>query len=247
MYEQSAAKLRLEPARLGRHDQPGIGHAEQLIDRRGVQRERHGGLAGVHPALKLPSSPDAADKLDSRIAPWIGDPQYRSQHPVLEQGDIKRAQRIIGLGCGALSELEAVPRPRQVKAEDAWSVGLRISGVAEFADTGKLGQKLRLSLASQVLDESVIGQEPDLACGEKRSQKPVVHLITGVMEVGLAPLESRPQRARRAMVPVGESGGMQLVLHSPFGGRINRAFGLALRKRFCRSFGFELQAAKISR
>jgi ATP-dependent helicase Lhr and Lhr-like helicase len=40
-----------------------------------------------------------------------------------------------------------------------------------------------------------------------------------------------------------ESGGMQLVIHSPFGSRVNRAWGLALRKRFCRSFNFELQAA----
>jgi ATP-dependent Lhr-like helicase len=40
-----------------------------------------------------------------------------------------------------------------------------------------------------------------------------------------------------------ESGGMQLVLHSPFGSRLNRAWGLALRKRFCRQFNFELQAA----
>ncbi len=40
-----------------------------------------------------------------------------------------------------------------------------------------------------------------------------------------------------------ESGGMQLVIHAPFGGRINKAWGLALRKRFCRSFNFELQAA----
>src|SRR5437867_4279854 len=40
-----------------------------------------------------------------------------------------------------------------------------------------------------------------------------------------------------------ESGGMQLVIHSPFGIRVNRAWGLALRKRFCRSFNFELQAA----
>ena len=40
-----------------------------------------------------------------------------------------------------------------------------------------------------------------------------------------------------------EAGGMQLVLHAPFGGRINRAWGLALRKRFCRTFDFELQAA----
>ncbi|HKO45703.1 MAG TPA: DEAD/DEAH box helicase [Pyrinomonadaceae bacterium] len=40
-----------------------------------------------------------------------------------------------------------------------------------------------------------------------------------------------------------DSGSMQLVLHSPFGSRINRAWGLALRKRFCRKFNFELQAA----
>ncbi len=40
-----------------------------------------------------------------------------------------------------------------------------------------------------------------------------------------------------------QSGGMQLVLHAPFGSRINRAWGLALRKRFCRNFNVELQAA----
>ncbi|HET9663995.1 MAG TPA: DEAD/DEAH box helicase, partial [Burkholderiales bacterium] len=40
-----------------------------------------------------------------------------------------------------------------------------------------------------------------------------------------------------------ESGGMQLVLHAPFGSRVNRAWGLALRKKFCQSFNFELQAA----
>ena len=40
-----------------------------------------------------------------------------------------------------------------------------------------------------------------------------------------------------------EAGGMQLVIHSPFGSRLNRAWGLALRKRFCRKFNFELQAA----
>ena len=39
------------------------------------------------------------------------------------------------------------------------------------------------------------------------------------------------------------SGGMQLVIHSPFGSRVNKAWGLALRKRFCRQFNFELQAA----
>jgi ATP-dependent Lhr-like helicase len=40
-----------------------------------------------------------------------------------------------------------------------------------------------------------------------------------------------------------EAGGMQLVIHAPLGSRINRAWGLALRKRICRKFNFELQAA----
>ena len=40
-----------------------------------------------------------------------------------------------------------------------------------------------------------------------------------------------------------ETGGMQMVIHSPFGSRVNRAWGLSLRKRFCRTFNFELQAA----
>lgn len=40
-----------------------------------------------------------------------------------------------------------------------------------------------------------------------------------------------------------EAGDMHLVLHAPFGSRVNRAWGLALRKRFCRTFNFELQAA----
>jgi len=61
------------------------------------------------------------------------------------------------------------------------------------------------------------------------------------------------QRAATGMVPTqkrllferffDESGGMQLVVHAPFGTRINRGWGLALRKRFCRSFDFELQAS----
>jgi len=40
-----------------------------------------------------------------------------------------------------------------------------------------------------------------------------------------------------------EGGGQQLILHAPFGARVNKAWGLALRKRFCRGFNFELQAA----
>src|SRR5213076_1218557 len=40
-----------------------------------------------------------------------------------------------------------------------------------------------------------------------------------------------------------ENGSTHVVIHAPFGSRLNRAWGLALRKRFCRKFNFELQAA----
>jgi ATP-dependent helicase Lhr and Lhr-like helicase len=67
----------------------------------------------------------------------------------------------------------------------------------------------------------------------------VAYVAEGKRVLGLVPT------ARRVIAErfFDESGGMQIVVHAPFGGRINRAWGLALRKRFCRSFDFELQAA----
>jgi ATP-dependent Lhr-like helicase len=65
------------------------------------------------------------------------------------------------------------------------------------------------------------------------------YVAAGRRALGAAPTQKRVILERF----FDESGGMQLVVHAPFGGRINRAWGLALRKRFCRGFGFELQAA----
>ncbi|MBS0569581.1 MAG: DEAD/DEAH box helicase [Proteobacteria bacterium] len=60
----------------------------------------------------------------------------------------------------------------------------------------------------------------------------------------LAAFGMLPTRTKLAMERFfDESGGTQLIIHTPFGSRINRAWGLALRKRFCRTFNFELQAA----
>ncbi len=64
------------------------------------------------------------------------------------------------------------------------------------------------------------------------------------LRAGAAALGAMPTQDRLVLERFfDETGGQQLVLHSPFGSRINRAFGLALRKRFCVGFGFELQAA----
>ncbi len=73
---------------------------------------------------------------------------------------------------------------------------------------------------------------------------PAAVQAAGYLAAARAALGALPTRDRVVLERFfDEAGGMQLVIHSPFGSRINRAWGLALRKRFCRSFNFELQAA----
>jgi ATP-dependent Lhr-like helicase len=73
---------------------------------------------------------------------------------------------------------------------------------------------------------------------------PAAQQIADYVGAGKSMLGAVPTRDRIILERFfDESGGMQLVIHAPFGGRINRAYGLTLRKRFCRGFGFELQAA----
>ena len=67
----------------------------------------------------------------------------------------------------------------------------------------------------------------------------VQYIVTGRAVLGCVPTKNTIIAERF----FDEGGGMQLILHAPFGGRINRAWGLALRKRFCRGFNYELQAA----
>jgi ATP-dependent helicase Lhr and Lhr-like helicase len=78
-------------------------------------------------------------------------------------------------------------------------------------------------------------------CGldDAGAEQAVEYVVTGRAVLGAVPTQTTVIAERF----FDESGGMQLVIHAPFGGRINKAWGLALRKRFCRSFNFELQAA----
>ncbi|HTL28615.1 MAG TPA: DEAD/DEAH box helicase, partial [Tepidisphaeraceae bacterium] len=97
---------------------------------------------------------------------------------------------------------------------------------AEIAD-------LREDCADQFALEREIGLSPEA------SMQIAEYIADGRRVLGTVPTQKRIVLERF----FDESGGMQMVLHAPFGGRINRAWGLALRKRFCRGFGFELQAA----
>ena len=75
--------------------------------------------------------------------------------------------------------------------------------------------------------------------GADGARQIVEYLVEGKRVLGIVPTGNRVVAERF----FDESGGMQLVIHSPFGAAINRAWGMALRKRICRTFDFELQAS----
>jgi ATP-dependent Lhr-like helicase len=79
----------------------------------------------------------------------------------------------------------------------------------------------------------------DCGLDEGGAKQAVAYVLAGAASLNALPTQKTVVAERF----FDEAGGMQLVIHAPFGSRINRAWGLALRKRFCRSFNFELQAA----
>ncbi|HWU71508.1 MAG TPA: DEAD/DEAH box helicase, partial [Pseudoxanthomonas sp.] len=79
----------------------------------------------------------------------------------------------------------------------------------------------------------------ELRLGESAAAQIASYAAAQFAGFGLLPSQSRIALERF----FDESGGTQLIIHSPYGSRINKAWGLALRKRFCRKFNFELQAA----
>ena len=95
--------------------------------------------------------------------------------------------------------------------------------------------------SSQSLTPHSILQWLKQECGlDQRGAQQVVEYLLGAKSIlGTVPTQDTIVAERF----FDESGGMQLVLHAPFGGRITKAWGLALRKRFCVTFDFELQAA----
>jgi ATP-dependent Lhr-like helicase len=104
--------------------------------------------------------------------------------------------------------------------------------------------RLRAEIASE-LGEDKTGARPlqrlvdEIGIAEPAARQLVEYLASALAALGCLPTQDTIVFERF----FDEVGGMQLVIHSPFGSRINRAWGLALRKRFCRKFNFELQAA----
>ena len=113
--------------------------------------------------------------------------------------------------------------------------------------------RLRQEISERLPHTSPIGfsaTQPDVAsavgwlkneCGldDSGAEQAIEYIVQGRAVLGAVPTQTTVIAERF----FDEGGGMQLVIHAPFGGRINKAWGLALRKRFCRGFNFELQAA----
>jgi ATP-dependent helicase Lhr and Lhr-like helicase len=112
------------------------------------------------------------------------------------------------------------------------------------------GRTLALSTAVSELRAAVAAQLPDVAgaatwveaechTSPDAAKQLVAYIAETHAALGVVPTQDRVVAERF----FDEAGGQQLVLHTPFGGAVNRAWGLALRKRFCVTFNFELQAA----
>ena len=106
------------------------------------------------------------------------------------------------------------------------------------AGEGRVGALLALA-GDERVDAALRWLVQDIGIGEPAARQLAEYLAAAHAALGVLPTQETVvfERFFDAV------GGMQLVIHSPFGSRLNRAWGLALRKRFCTKFNFELQAA----
>ena len=136
--------------------------------------------------------------------------------------------------------------PGRVRVEDAHGLPPTIpfwlgEAPARTRELSSEVSRLRADVEERLDDPEAAARwlDGEVQAGRSAAEQVVEYLLTTKRSLGVIPTQNTLVLERF----FDESGGMQLVLHAPFGGRINRAWGLALRKRFCRSFNFELQAA----
>ncbi len=127
---------------------------------------------------------------------------------------------------------EAPARTQELSAQIAVlrkEISDRLPGVSPAA----------ISFADPVVAGTVLWLKQECGVDDSGAEQMIEYILQGRAVLGTVPTQQTVIAERF----FDEAGGMQLIIHAPFGGRINKAWGLALRKRFCRSFNFELQAA----
>jgi ATP-dependent helicase Lhr and Lhr-like helicase len=184
-----------------------------------------------------------------------------------ETGDYRVVLDPDGVTVGSVHEdfaVEATAGDIFLLGTHSWRVAKVEVGTVRVFDAGDLPPTIpfwlgeapaRTAELSEAVSDLRAGLEPVLRAGDGDGARTLVRERAGVSAevaqqvvaycaAGLAALGHLPTHERIVVERCfDDSEGSQLIVHAPFGGRINRALGLALRKRFCVSFDFELQAA----
>ena len=124
--------------------------------------------------------------------------------------------------------------PSRTQELSSYLAGLR----QEISDHLPNISPLGVSQSQPLVAETVSWLKEECGLDDSGAEQAVQYILEGRAVLGAVPTQNTIIAERF----FDEGGGMQLIIHAPFGGRINKAWGLALRKRFCRSFNFELQA-----
>jgi ATP-dependent helicase Lhr and Lhr-like helicase len=116
----------------------------------------------------------------------------------------------------------------------------RVAGLRQHV-SDRLGKTSPIGVSQNIPEVAATVAWLKAECGldDSGAEQAVEYILQGRAVLGAVPTQDVIIAERF----FDEGGGMQLIIHAPFGGRINKAWGLALRKRFCRGFNFELQAA----
>ncbi len=218
------------------------GEAPARTDELSVQvadlRERISALLPNTAPLPAPMNPE-----EDREHSFRSD--HLSRYPTELSSRPRASARVEGPAVGpeqpAITGEQQVPRLPLASlgvARDDKQNGMR-DGAPEAAPLQRPRIRLRGIESSPEVQNAIAWLKDECGLDDSAAEQLIEYIVTGRAVLGEVPTQHTIIAERF----FDEGGGMQLVIHAPFGGRINKAWGLALRKRFCRSFNFELQAA----
>jgi ATP-dependent Lhr-like helicase len=236
--------------------------SEGVASRRGrrsayIHRDRVNGRLRARRGARLAAITSGGAIPDTALYPVIAEPEQLTVGTVDEdfaveslRGDIfllgNTSWRIRSVRGGAVQVEDAQGAPPNVPFWRGEAPGRTIELSQSVAEVREMVSAMIPSRSPTVVAEktpealaAIEWLKQECALDQSGAEQAVEYIITGRVVLGAVPTQQTIIAERF----FDEGGGMQLVIHSPFGARINKAWGLALRKRFCRSFNFELQAA----
>ncbi len=169
---------------------------------------------------------------------WRGEAPARTDELSLHVGELRKH---ISALLPNTAPLPVPANPEELAVRDEKQIPRRLTSPRDDKNEEHTAPRLRLRglESSPEVQKASAWLKEECGLDDSGAEQLVEYVVTGRAVLGEVPTQQTIIAERF----FDEGGGMQLIIHAPFGGRINKAWGLALRKRFCRSFNFELQAA----